>query len=325
MKERIYSLDELKTVAAILVCFQHSALVKGLPHEYVLGLSKIAVPLFMMITGFMYRDTIYRNNGKKQIIKFLKIGIEMFAIWFTIDGLISIINGDFFIFLHSIVSLDNIIRFLLCNDPVIADHSWYIWAMLYVLIFYILIPKANDNFVLQLLLVVISIISQLLVGKYSFVLGSINSEYLWARSAWTVSFTYFTLGIWIRKYCKYEQLNLQNILLWMISSLIIYTIEFIYLQRVNVKGTGYMFSIILLSVSTFIYFLHLKRDKPTILSKIGTKYSLALYMLHPIFVRVETKFIDLHLEVAYVGFLLVTFFSLMLAIAYEKTKSKLRK
>lgn len=69
-KKRIYSLDALKAVAAFMVCYQH-ACGTGYFSEYILLLCKVAVPVFILITGFMYRDTVQYGNVKKQIVKFL--------------------------------------------------------------------------------------------------------------------------------------------------------------------------------------------------------------------------------------------------------------
>ena len=320
MKDRIYSLDKLKAIAAILVCFQHSTNIIGISHEYILGLSKIAVPLFMMITGFMYIDTVNKNHEKKQLVKFFKIGIEMFVIWFCIDALISILKGNFLNFVQSLISFDSIAHFLLCNDPIIADHSWYIWSMIYVLAFYAIVSPIKKNFILQLIIVICSISAQLLLGKYSYILGSTHFDYFWARSAWTVSFTYFTIGIWVRKYIINKQISSINIYLCIFFSIILYTVEFLYLRSLNIKNPGYMFSIILLSTSVFIFCLYLKQNKPSFLSNIGIQYSLYIYILHPLFVRIEAKYVDLHSVGSYIGFITVVCLSLFLAIIYEKIK-----
>ena len=72
--KRLHSIDVLKTVAAFFVCFQH-ACGSGWLSDYILAISKIAVPLFIMITGYMYRDTKARNHEKDQIKRFFSSSV----------------------------------------------------------------------------------------------------------------------------------------------------------------------------------------------------------------------------------------------------------
>ena len=53
--QRNYNFDALKIVAAFMVCFQH-ACGTGLISAELLALSRIAVPEFMLITGFLYLE-----------------------------------------------------------------------------------------------------------------------------------------------------------------------------------------------------------------------------------------------------------------------------
>ena len=69
-KNRINSLDSLKAIAAFLVCYQH-ACGTGFLANSLLSIAKIAVPLFIMITGYMYKDTVAVKREKNQIKRLL--------------------------------------------------------------------------------------------------------------------------------------------------------------------------------------------------------------------------------------------------------------
>lgn len=93
-KQRYASLDILKTVAAFMVCYQHSC-GSGTLSGYLLAVSRIAVPLFVMITAFFYQDTCKNRHEGKQILRFIKIALEMFVIYFIVD-----LGSDFLCLIH---------------------------------------------------------------------------------------------------------------------------------------------------------------------------------------------------------------------------------
>lgn len=57
IKPRSNSIDVLKGIAALLVCYQHAYGTYGIS-DYILAISRIAVPLFVMITGFFYYSSM---------------------------------------------------------------------------------------------------------------------------------------------------------------------------------------------------------------------------------------------------------------------------
>lgn len=58
MIERNYSIDILKFICAILVVFLHTDCVY---HDYILPLTRCAVPCFFMISGYFIQRWRYRN------------------------------------------------------------------------------------------------------------------------------------------------------------------------------------------------------------------------------------------------------------------------
>ena len=69
IQHRSISIDALKGFAALLVCYQHAYGTYGIS-GYILAISRIAVPLFVMITGFYYCSIVDKHKEKVQIKKF---------------------------------------------------------------------------------------------------------------------------------------------------------------------------------------------------------------------------------------------------------------
>ena len=83
---RSNSIDVLKGIAALLVCYQHVYGTYGIS-DYILAISRIAVPLFVMITGFFYYSIVNKHREIIQIKKFTRIAVEMVLLYFFIDSI----------------------------------------------------------------------------------------------------------------------------------------------------------------------------------------------------------------------------------------------
>lgn len=326
-RKRMYSLDALKAIAAFFVCYQH-ACGTGEISGYLLGFSRVAVPIFMLITGFMYRDVISRNREKDQIKKFLLIGIKMGILWFALDYAFYFLKHDIGSYLSRFISAENIFRFLVFNDPVAADHGWYVWAVLYALILLYFFPKIASNRAVKWILIVWGVILQLILGKYSLLTFGVDIPSYITRNAWTVGIPYLLLGDEIR--IAYEKGKLPAPA-WMgvvlgIACLLSVAERFILIQS-GMAGTRDMY-IMTTVFAVIIVTLFLKIDgigKDNILVKIGMKYSLVIYIIHPAFVRVEKKFLPMDTGWQYLGVIAVFVSALIGAVVWDIIRNPLRR
>ena len=87
MLKRYNNIDALKALCAFLVICIHCPF-PGLAGEYVVALSRIAVPIFFMITGYFYKPE--ENPEKRQIIKLLKIILLASVLYFSWNLIIGI-------------------------------------------------------------------------------------------------------------------------------------------------------------------------------------------------------------------------------------------
>ena len=91
--KRIYSIDTLKCIAAFLVVFIHAPL-ENVLKDYVMVITRIAVPIFFLISGFLYENKLNDKNKKiSSIKKLLKILLFTYLIYIPFELFYYIFNG----------------------------------------------------------------------------------------------------------------------------------------------------------------------------------------------------------------------------------------
>lgn len=65
---RAEQIDVLKAISAFLIVCIHAPF-PGEISAYFIVFARMAVPVFFMITGYFYSDTVARHNEKHQIMK----------------------------------------------------------------------------------------------------------------------------------------------------------------------------------------------------------------------------------------------------------------
>lgn len=323
---RVHTLDVLKMIAAFFVCYQH-ACGTGCFSEFFLSVSRTAVPIFVMITGYFYKGVVERKRESKQIKKILIIAIEMGALWLLIDSIYHFMKHDLISYWRQIVSFDSIKRFVLFNDPAIADHAWYLWALIYVLVLIVICPQLIRFQWLRWLTIICAYVLLLLFGQYSFIVGK-SFPYYYVRNAFLEVLPFFLVGTIIRELDEKGRVPDNRRCCVIITICIVFQlIEFLILKSVNPEFyTGIGFLTMPTAVAFLLTALCNKKaiDSNSIFAVIGNKYSLFIYAIHPIFVRVEKKVIDMNSIYQYVGVVAVFVVSLLLGILYYKTLKKNR-
>ena len=80
---RADNIDVLKAICAFLIVCIHVPF-PGVAGEYFTALTRIAVPIFFMITGYFYSDVIDRHREVIQIKKIFRLLIEanlLYLLW----------------------------------------------------------------------------------------------------------------------------------------------------------------------------------------------------------------------------------------------------
>lgn len=135
MIERNYSIDILKFICAILVVFLHTDCVY---HDYILPLTRCAVPCFFMISGYLlFNDgDIEISRLKRSTRNILHIIVWSTLLFACYKEAVAIHQGSVYI-----PSLRELFNFIVLNENPFGGHLWYLGAYLYVLLIAMIISK----------------------------------------------------------------------------------------------------------------------------------------------------------------------------------------
>ena len=164
-QSRADNIDVLKCICAFLIVCIHISF-PGTAGEYFTTLTRIAVPLFFMITGFFYTRTLERRRQKAQIKKVIILIVEGNLVYFIWNVLLGLLRGNAQQFLKTIFSRTSILNFLLFKNDDIAPHLWYLNALSYVLFIVVLADRIGSRKAFYYLIPVL-LIGDLILGKYS--------------------------------------------------------------------------------------------------------------------------------------------------------------
>ena len=296
MSERNYSIDILKFICAILIVFIHT---KWHFQQEFLPLTRCAVPCFFMISGYLLFDnerrTIPRKRLKRNIIHVGKILLWSTLLYFIWEELLNIIGNDGQFLIHSAM---NWLKMAVLNVPLFGHHLWYLFAYLYVLLIMLLVDKYNKWKLLYFItpLLLLPHIILLVSGKYL-------SIYL-IRNFLFLGLPFFAIGTFIKarsfgKSKKYRWLLLVGVVLFAITSLMERSI---LLSLGKLAKRELYFSSIFLTISMFMLAISAENHHKSWLSEMGEKYSLYIYLFHPVFVYCcETLFTRMDLQGVYMN------------------------
>lgn len=296
LRNRQNNIDILKAICAFYIVCIHVPF-PGIVGEYLTPLTRIAVPIFFMITGYFYADMVKKRGVIRQIKKIIKLVIEaniIYLVWKCFYSAV-IHNIDYF---KNAFILKNILKFILLNESPFSGHLWYLSAILYVLIIVLIANKLNCNKLLYWFTPIL-LLCDLILGKYSIVIWGREFPYILVRNFLFVGIPCFCIGHLVsngfgKKIGK--SMSGWMILLFSLTSLL----EHFILISVDMNATrDHYISTTFLAVSVFIFTLkcnNLQGKEPKvhkiiggqsvtdILAIIGRKYSTGLYILHPIFI-----------------------------------------
>lgn len=274
--KRHIGIDILKLVCAILVVLIH------IPADYssaVLPLTRCAVPCFFIISGYMLYDNGLSNiRIRKSIKKIINIWIVSTIIYLSFSILISSQSGKW-----SLLDSSTIVDFIVFNEHPFAFHLWYIDAYIYVLFFNLVFNTIGKGRLLPILVVVMLLVVDLVMGKYSVLFFNQTFEVKYTRNFLFVGIPYFTVGMLLKKYIKVEHLsNKWCTILVIVSLAMAYFEKYCVGHFIDVGLRDHYLSSSFLAISLFLYFLSLQVKNENIWSTLGRDYSLDIYILHPL-------------------------------------------
>ena len=291
------NIDILKSICAFLIVCIHVPF-PGFVGNYITALSRFAVPIFFMITGYFYSDVVKKGRTARQIKKIFILMVEANLVYFVWKWFYTAVisNADF---ISSTFTVKNLLRFVFFNDSPLNGHLWYLGAILYVLIITAIAKKLKITKVLYWLTPVL-LIMDLVLGKYSLVLFNREFPYILVRNFLFVGIPYFCIGRMIREGVGQKINKNTAALLIFIFSLTTCMERFILVSADMNPTRDHYISTTFLAIALFLFTLKCGSSgkEPVtpgknivggdwlieLLAIIGRKYSTWLYILHPIFI-----------------------------------------
>ena len=284
-QSRADNIDILKAICAFLIVCIHVPF-PGRVGAYFTALTRIAVPVFFMITGYFYSDTVARHKEKRQIKKILYLVVEANVLFFVWNIALNVLRRENIVaYIRSIFTGKNIIEFLALNESPLAGHLWYLGAILYVLVIVLLVDKLDCRKLLYYLTPVLLIVD-LMLGKYSLLIFHREFPYILVRNFLCVGIPYFCIGNLIREKRYSEKWNKKVLQILIIAFAITTLAERFALVNAGLNATrDHYISTTFLAICLFVYTLKSNWHNKG-LAMIGRKYSTWLYIIHPIFITV---------------------------------------
>lgn len=292
ISKRKQGLDFLKFVCAFFVLCAHSQLPETIS-VLISPFIRMAVPVFLMITGYFYSTTKGKGREAVQILKIFKIFAGANILYFLYQLALRI--GDVLGYLKSLCCIDVWWDFVLLNESPFAGHLWYLGALLYVLIIVYFIEKKWDRKVLYPLIPLL-LLGDLVLGKYSLVIIGEVYPITYVRNFLFVGLPYFLIGDMIFRY----QVKAKNALL-VVGSVVFYITtlaERFLLEAFSLSAEReHYISSTFLSLSILLLALNITGENSKSwfnkIAVLGYKYSLVVYILHPIVISFVKKAVDL--------------------------------
>ena len=282
---RYSSIDAFRFILACLIVGIHN------PYEmpfWITVIFKIAVPLFFMISGFFnVYDTRQKaiEKNKISIIRIGKLAImanAFYILWGIITHIYEMPG-----YILWVLSPSNIIKSIVFNDTPAKVHLWFLSAlvMCYVLSYLISKYEISDKIYLCIIpcLVVLTIIEwdNIIIHK--------DIYNIYYRNFWFFGGAYFLIGSFIRKNIDKFRIKI-NVIPATVLCVIAYVLALI---ETKIAGNNDVYTILLIpEIIIFISLInHPDFLKNSFIERWGMKYSLLIYIFHPVFIDVFVMFI----------------------------------
>ncbi|UOQ87044.1 acyltransferase family protein [Gracilibacillus salinarum] len=273
-----HTIDAVKFICAILVVLIHvtapidqKGMATFLNYDSYRSFFDIAVPFFFAASGFFlaYKNREYLIGYTKKIlyyyIMFSAFYIFCNAVLLVIDRLV--LQRAFWPRARDLSDQWNYVNFL--NGTIGSFHLWFLTALLFSTLLVYMLYKRRPEVIL-------------LVSFLAFTVnatGIFNFGELFLHGGVVQGFLYVSLGFYVGS----KDLKIRSPLLWSIVFLVIYFIVGDFLKT--------SISIIFLFISVYYLLIFCKNNpgNESLISKLGKKYSLAIYILHVLILAIMKK------------------------------------
>ena len=195
-------------------------------------------------------------------------------------------------YLKSICTLMNFANFILFNDSPIQSHLWYLGAILYVLLIMVVLSRFYLMKIVFILTPIL-LIGDIVFGKYSVLLFGREFPIIFVRNFLFVGIPYFTIGMgirWLIKSGRTVSVKGMLILIFVFSTTTVLERFFLITVHANATRDHYI-STTFLTIAVFMFFIEKYKGRKIgklekTVAMLGQKYSIGVYIIHPVFITV---------------------------------------
>lgn len=280
-------MDILKCICTFLVLNIHFPL--EMPGgNYVETVARIAVPIFLMLSGYLYSGVLERGREKAQLNKFFRLFAGANLLYLVWDILLELWQGNLALWFGNTFTLRNAVNFIFLNESPLKCHLWYLGTMWYTLLIVGLFRRAGK---MKWLLAAVPV--QLLVlctcNSWGMFLFGKNIECFYTRNFIFVGLPFFCIGYLTYIYRERIEKKAARYSRWLLPVIAALALalcaERTFLLRKDVLfcKDGYFF-VAPFAWMVFLWFLfgagrNLQGPLWDCLATIGRKYSLPIYLL----------------------------------------------
>lgn len=272
--------DLLKLLCAFLVICIHATFAG---RDCLEPVTRAAVPVFFMITGWFYTDE--RARQKKQIFKILWIiaaACVFYALWKVFMTLrtgesVGALIGAWF-------EPKALAKLILFNQTGISTHLWYLFALLYVLIIAAVLGERGRGRVYWMIPLLLA--AAVALGAYSPLLLGRKLSTAYGRNFLFTGLPCFLLGELLSRKRAKLRINRLLILAMLVFSVALATAERRYLtNRTGYTDADLYIGSVFIAISLFLLSCNANNiGSGPVLSRLahwGGAYTLGIYILHP--------------------------------------------
>ena len=321
-KQYNYCLDFIKGLACIFVVFMHCEF-PGILGIGVQAISRFCVPLFFMVSGYYcYRNTQTSfTDRKKKVRHILKITVNAAIFYILFAFAQNKIWGD----VSLSVTWDRIIPFLCCNQMfIIVSQMWFLFALLYVYVVYMLVGESSWFKKYSITITVICLILYVCLAQGFHTVGIKIPNF--AYKNWLIEgLGFFTLGYVIHQHQTAIVIN--NSVL--ISVFFLFTALSLLERFMLGRDFGVNICSIPQVIALFLYAINNPDHHKGKIQQLGKKCSMYIYILHPfVWHSLERTYNAFHIDrntiALYIMPIFVLFITTLLSILFHYSQLKLK-
>lgn len=277
MKQYNSCLDFFKGFACVFVVFMHCEF-PGTMGTVVQAISRFCIPFFFMVSGYFAwlnpnSSSEIKRTFVKKISHILKIiiGASFFYLVFVI------IKQFMFHHNYFIIQKGQLIDWLVFNiPPIVAPQYWFLFALLYVYLFYFLLqssPLRKYKYVLAIIMFFV----YFGLAQGAFIAG-LQVPSMYYRNWLVEGFPFFMLGHWIHE--NQERIIISNKVL----HIIVLTATLSCLLERYILGRDFGVNIMTIPqvFALFVYGVNNPTRHDGFVQKVGRDCSMLIYVIHVI-------------------------------------------